>query len=200
MGYQHFRRARRIVEWCVGRTGHGVGDLFRPMAFFHVVLAVVLLNPGHALEVGDRAPSWTATLESGAKASLSDHPGKYVLLYFYPKDETPGCTKQACRLRDSFARFESAGIVVYGVSRQSAESHRAFASKHKLPFHLIADEDGKLADSYGIKRVPILGLYKRQSVLIGSDGLVKKVYRAVEPEGHAAEVLADHAKLMSAKP
>lgn len=152
-------------------------------------------HEANALEVGATAPKFQAVIQTGATIGLESHPGKATLLYFYPKDETPGCTEQACKLRDDFTKFEAAGIVVYGVSRQSVESHRKFKEHHRLPYDLIADEDGKLAKLYGIETIPVLGLFKRQSVLLGRDGKVLKIYKTVDPKTHAALVLADFASI-----
>ncbi len=149
----------------------------------------------HALDQGAAAPKFQAVIQTGATIGLETHPDKATLLYFYPKDETPGCTEQACKLRDDFTKFETAGIIVYGVSRQSVESHRKFKEHHRLPYDLIADEEGKLGKLYGIETIPVIGLFKRQSVLIGRDGKVLKIYKSVDPKTHAALVLADFAAM-----
>ncbi len=144
-------------------------------------------------EVGQPAPEFKAKNQDGAEKKLSDSQGKWVLLYFYPKDETPGCTKEACRIRDDYKQFTTAGVVVYGVSRQSADSHRKFRDKHHLPFDLLVDEKGEIGDAYGIGSMPIiggiLGLYKRQSVLIDPTGKIARFMDSVDPETHATEVL-----------
>lgn len=144
-----------------------------------------------ALRAGDPAPEFTALNQDGKAISLSQFRGGFVLLYFYPKDDTPGCTKQACNLRDEFAEIKRHGVTVLGASRQGVESHHQFRAKHRLPFDLLADEEGTLAAQYGIETIPVLGLDKRQSVLIGRDGKVLKVYTDVNPKTHASIALSD---------
>jgi thioredoxin-dependent peroxiredoxin len=129
--------------------------------------------------------------QDGKTVRLSDYNGKYVLLYFYPKDNTPGCTKQACGLRDEFENFKQQGAVVLGVSRDDEGLHRQFKSKHRLPFDLLIDEGAQLAKTLGISTMPILGWHKRQSVLIGKDGRILLKYLNVDADQHAANVLRD---------
>lgn len=112
-----------------------------------------------------------------------------MVLYFYPKDETPGCTKQACAFRDAWQDFESAGVVLVGISSDSLDSHKSFASRHRLPFHLVSDPGGAIANAYGVPTR--LGFFARQTFVIGPDGNLKKIYRSVDVTRHAAEVLAD---------
>jgi peroxiredoxin Q/BCP len=144
-----------------------------------------------ALEVGSVAPPFTARNQDGKKISLSDYTGKAVLLYFYPKDETPGCTKEACEFRDKFAEFKKHGAIVLGVSSQDEKSHRKFKDHHHLPFDLLADTDGTIAKAYGVGKFPVVGFFKRQSVLIGKDGRVFKYYEEVDPDKHADQALKD---------
>ena len=118
-----------------------------------------------------------------------------MLLYFYPKDDTPGCTKQACMLRDTYQQFQKEGAVIYGVSRQDAKSHQEFKKKHRLPFDLLIDEDGSLAKSFGVGLYPVVGFHKRESILIDGTGTIIKHYKDVDPQAHAAEVLNDLQKL-----
>ena len=143
-----------------------------------------------SLEEGATAPSFEAPNQDGEVRKLSDHAGKWVLIYFYPKDDTPGCTRQACSLRDGFKQFKDAGVVIYGVSRQGAESHRQFRKKHRLPFDLLVDEEGSIGKAYGIGSMPLIGFYKRQSVLIDPKGKVAKFMDSVDPDTHAQDVLA----------
>ena len=147
------------------------------------------------LPAGAVAPNFSAQNQDGKVVHLSDYKGKPVLLYFYPKDDTPGCTKEACTIRDDFSKFKKAGAVVLGVSRQDQKSHQAFHSKYHLPFDLLVDTDGKLAASFGIDTYPVVGVFKRQSVLIGPDGKVVRFFDAVDPAKHSAEVLGVLAKL-----
>ena len=143
-----------------------------------------------ALPVGSPVPDFTAPNQDGKAVSLTSFKGQPVLVYFYPKDDTPGCTKEACALRDRYATFQKAGIVILGVSRQDAESHRAFRAKYKLPFDLLTDKDGDVAKALGVDTMPVLGIHKRQSLLIGADGKLVAFFHDVDPEKHADEVLA----------
>ncbi|WP_218920260.1 peroxiredoxin [Chondromyces crocatus] len=140
------------------------------------------------LKAGDPAPDVTLKLHDGKEVKLSSLAGKQVLVYFYPKDDTPGCTVQAEGLRDGWTDIQAAGLEVFGVSTQGAESHTAFIDKYKLPFPLVVDEDGAIARAFG---VPVRGVFaSRQSFLIGKDGKIKSTWREVDPKEHAATVLA----------
>jgi len=147
------------------------------------------------LQEGDIAPDFSAGTNGGGRVSLADFAGKNVVLYFYPKDDTPGCTKEACAFRDRFAEFKKHGAVVLGVSTDSTKSHDKFATKYKLPFALLADEDKKIVGAYGVRGEKsflgrtYLGTH-RVTFLIGPDGRIKKIWPQVKPEAHAAEVLA----------
>jgi peroxiredoxin Q/BCP len=137
--------------------------------------------------VGSPAPEFTALSHDGQKVDLAKLKGKNVVLYFYPKDDTPGCTKEACDFRDSWAKLQKAGVVVFGVSTQDNGSHKAFAEKYKLPFALIPDDKGELAAKY---KVPVVdGKARRITYLIGKDGKIKHVWPKVTPVGHASEIL-----------
>lgn len=140
------------------------------------------------LPVGSPAPDVVAYDASDAPTRLSDQKGHPVLVYFYPADETPGCTKEACALRDAWKRYETAGVRVIGVSNDSRASHKSFIENHKLPFPLVADEDGAVAKSWGVGK-GMFG-YSRVSFLVGADGNVQKVWPDVDPAIHATEVLA----------
>lgn len=140
-----------------------------------------------ALAVGDPAPDVTLPLHDGKSVKLSALKGDQVLVYFYPKDDTPGCTLEAQGLRDHYEDLGKANVKVFGVSMQDAASHQAFIEKYGLPFPLVVD-DGSVARAFG---VPVKGEFAaRQSFLIGKDGKLLKIWREVKPEGHAAEVLA----------
>lgn len=144
---------------------------------------------GEELAVGKPPPDFTAKDQDGKELKLSALKGKPVVLYFYPKDETPGCTKEACAFRDAWKDMEKKGVVLVGISTDSVESHKAFAKHHELPFHLVSDESGSIAKSFGVpNRAGFLG---RQTFVIGADGNVKKIYRDVDVTKHASEVLAD---------
>ncbi|HOX59564.1 MAG TPA: thioredoxin-dependent thiol peroxidase [Candidatus Paceibacterota bacterium] len=147
------------------------------------------------LKEGDVAPDFTAASNGGGKVSLSGFKGKNVILYFYPRDNTPGCTREACAFRDEFAAFRKKGAVVLGVSTDSAKSHDKFADKYKLPFTLVSDEDKRIALAYGAWGPKSFlgrkyqGMY-RVTFLIGPDGRIKKVWPMVKPADHAREILA----------
>ncbi len=152
------------------------------------------------LKVGDTAPAFALQDQSGALHKLSDEKGKWVLVYFYPKDDTPGCTVEACGVRDSWAKFKGKNVQVFGVSADSVQSHGKFAQKFKLPFPLLADPDKKMLAAYGVwgeKKFmgkTYLGI-NRTSFLIDPNGKVAKIYPKVKPAEHAEEVLKDLAEL-----
>ena len=147
------------------------------------------------LKVGDVAPAFTVATSGGGKISPADYLGKSVILYFYPRDDTPGCTKEACAFRDGFADFKKKGAVVFGVSTDSVKSHDKFVEKFKLPFTLLADEDKQIVEAYGVwgeksfMGRKYLGT-NRVTFLIGPDGTIQKIWPLVKPEEHAAEVRA----------
>jgi peroxiredoxin Q/BCP len=138
--------------------------------------------------VGKPAPDFSATAQDGTSVHLASLKGKRVVLYFYPKDETPGCTKEACSFRDSWQDIAKTGAVLIGISADTADSHRAFVAHYKLPFLLLSDPDGKIGNTYG---VPFSVYHQRQTFVIGPDGNVLKVYRRVDVTVHAAQVLGD---------
>ena len=143
---------------------------------------------------GTAAPPFTTTDAEGRKVSLKDFRGQKVVLYFYPRDDTPGCTKEACSFRDAFSRFKKQGIEILGVSPDNESSHKKFTAKYKLPFRLLADKDHAIADAYGTygeKKFmgrTYLGV-KRTTFLIDEKGKIKKIFDKVKPEQHASEVL-----------
>jgi peroxiredoxin Q/BCP len=140
------------------------------------------------LPVGAPAPNFTTVAHDGKTVELSKLRGHYVVLYFYPKDDTPGCTKEACEFRDSWSQLQKLGVEVFGVSTQDNRSHQAFAEKHKLPFSLLPDEKGEIAAKY---KIPVFaGFARRITYLIGKDGKIVRVWPAVNPTGHSAEILA----------
>lgn len=139
------------------------------------------------LQVSNVAPVWTAVDQDGKSRSLSEYRGKWVFLYFYPKDDTPGCTAEACGLRDSFEELQRHAEII-GVSADSQESHRKFREKYGLPFTLLADTGRTIINAYGANGM-IFG--KRVSFLINPDGVIAKVYSKIDCERHAQEVLSD---------
>ncbi len=151
-------------------------------------------NSSAAASLPRPAPELQGTAHNGVAVKVRTPTGNGMLVYFYPKDDTPGCTKEACALRDAWSKYETAGIQVVGVSTDSDESHRAFAEKHKLPFPLIADEDKAWAQAFGVSTT--FGMAKRMSFLIDSAGNIRKVYENVDPAVHANEVLQDARTLL----
>jgi thioredoxin-dependent peroxiredoxin len=144
---------------------------------------------------GGPAPDFELETDGGERVRLSDLRGKQVVLYFYPKDDTTGCTTQACGIRDMWGEFQRAGAVVLGVSPDDVASHDRFKEKYSLPFTLLADDGHKVADAYGVwgpkkYRGKTYEGINRSTFVIGEDGTVKKAMRRVKPETHADDVLA----------
>ncbi len=147
------------------------------------------------LKVGDKAPDISVLASNGATVSLKDFAGKKVVLYFYPKDNTPGCTREACGFRDHYSELEQAGAVVLGVSKDSIKSHEKFISNYELPFLLLSDQEAQVASAFGAwgeKRQygrTYMGMF-RMTFLIDEEGKIAKVWPKVKPDEHATEVLA----------
>lgn len=153
-----------------------------------------------ALQAGTKAPDFELPDETGSLHKLSDYQGQPVVLYFYPKDDTPGCTKEACNFRDDYSAYQTAGVTILGVSPDSPASHAKFKAKYDLPFSLLADEDHHVADLYeawGPKK--FMGRsYEgvlRTTYLIGPDGTIQQVFEKVRPAEHSEEILAALATL-----
>ena len=144
------------------------------------------------VQTGDPAPDFELKDQDGELHSIEDYRGKWVALYFYPKDDTPGCTTEACEFRDNIFAFKSADCQILGVSFDDEMSHKEFAEKYSLPFPLLADTEGAAADAYGV-RTKYMGMTmaKRQTFLIDPDGNIAKHYEKVDPETHSKEILAD---------
>lgn len=141
------------------------------------------------------APDFVLKDDNGVERRLSDYRGQPVVLYFYPKDDTPGCTTEACAFRDAYSEYTQAGVAVVGVSPDSVKSHVKFKTKYKLPFTLLADENHEVCDLYGVwGRKKFMGREYdgvfRTTFLIGADGRILKVFENVKPDGHSQEVLA----------
>jgi thioredoxin-dependent peroxiredoxin len=141
------------------------------------------------VEEGQPAPEFELESDTGETVRLSDLRGQPVVLYFYPKDDTPGCTRQACGIRDAYGEFERAGAKVFGISADTQASHEHFKSKYSLPFTLLADPEHKLGEPYGVAREG-KNSYERSTFVIDADGNVSRVLRRVDPDSHADEVLA----------
>lgn len=156
------------------------------------------------LQPGDLAPDFSLPDGNGNVVNLSDLRGKWVVLYFYPRDNTPGCTKEACGFRDAYPEYEAQNVVVLGVSTDDAKSHTKFSTKFNLPFPLLSDADGQMAttyESYGLKKFmgkEYMGI-SRNTFVIDPDGKIAKIYRKVKPEPHATELLTDLANLIGSK-
>ena len=147
-----------------------------------------------AIEKGIISPEFTLPDESGKMQSLSDFRGKNVLLYFYPKDDTPGCTKEACNFRDDYSKYKQAGVVILGISPDTIQKHTKFIDKYQLPFTLLADSDHKVCELYGVwGRKKYMGREYdgvfRTTFLINKVGVISNVFENVKPDGHSAEVL-----------
>lgn len=164
-----------------------------------LIVVAVALRPRIAraemLKEGQIAPPFTTQMVTGdsvAPVSLADFHGKKVVLYFYPKDETSGCTKEACAFRDGYSRYTNAGLVVLGCSVDSADEHKQFIAKNGLPFPLLVDPDKAIAKAYGAANgIPILGLDRRITYIIDENGKILKVYPSVDPSTHATQILSD---------
>jgi peroxiredoxin Q/BCP len=155
-----------------------------------VLASMTLLGAEGTLKVGDKAPEFTGKDQQGNEWKLADHLHKGpVLLYFYPKDNTPGCTRQACGLRDQMADLQKTGVTVVGVSFDSAESHQKFIADHQLNFPLLSDPEGKIADAYGV-RIPGQKMARRVSFLISADGVIRHVTDTPKAETHLEEMTA----------
>lgn len=171
---------------------------------FSILSTVSLLLLGSTVSLaqqvsaGEAAPDFELIDQDGAMHSIEDYRGKWVALYFYPKDNTPGCTTEACEFRDNIFAFKRANCEILGVSLDDAESHKAFAEEHDLPFPLLADTEGTTAAAYGVKaKLFGMTLAKRQTFLIDPDGNIAKHYENVDPDSHTAEVLEDLAILQT---
>ncbi|MBW4469161.1 MAG: peroxiredoxin [Stenomitos rutilans HA7619-LM2] len=144
------------------------------------------------LSVGDTAPNFTVKDTIGKTVTLSEYAGKTVVLYFYPKDDTPGCTKEACSFRDNYEQYLSQGITVFGVSLDDELSHQQFTEKFNLPFPLLADVDGAIAKAYDVIMERNGTLYaQRVTYVIGGDRKIEKVYTSIQTETHASDILAE---------
>jgi peroxiredoxin Q/BCP len=149
-------------------------------------------NAADQVAVGDTAPEFELSDQDGQLHSLEDYRDQWVVLYFYPKDETPGCTTEACEFRDNIFAFRKINAQILGVSLDDVESHEKFAEKYSLPFPLLADTEGKAAEAYGVKTKMFgMTVAKRQTFLVGPDGKIARHYEKVTPEGHSQQVLVD---------
>jgi peroxiredoxin Q/BCP len=165
-----------------------------------MALAVIgtTLNAGDAPVVGGAAPGFNLQDQNGEWHDLQDYRGSWLAVYFYPKDDTPGCTTEACNFRDNIYAFKAIGAAVVGISVDDVESHREFSDKYKLPFIILADEEGETAEAYGVLRDwKLMQIASRQSFLIDPQGVIVKHYEEVDPDTHTQEVLVDLEALMA---
>ncbi len=145
-----------------------------------------------SLQIGDLAPGFQLSDQHGEVVSLNQYQGQWVVLYFYPKDDTPGCTKEACSFRDNINHLINQQAVILGMSIDSIESHQSFATKFKLPFSLLADADATVSKRYGaLLNLGFMKFAKRHSFIIDPSGKIAKIYRKVDPEEHVQQVLED---------
>ncbi len=151
------------------------------------------------LERGVKAPAFELNDSEGKKHKLSDYLGETIVLYFYPKDDTPGCTKEACSFRDSYADFRNAGVTIIGISPDKVASHKKFKDKYSLPFTLLADPDHQVCEAYGVWGLKksfgreYEGVY-RTTYIINPEGLIQRVFKNVKPSDHSQEVLSELGK------
>ena len=159
------------------------------------LLALLISLPALAGEtpaVGQAAPGFKLQDQNGDWHDLEDYRGSWLAVYFYPKDDTPGCTTEACNFRDNIYAFKGIGAEVVGISVDDVESHKEFSDKYKLPFVILADEEGATAEAYGVLRDwKLIQIASRQSFIIDPDGVIAKHYEKVDPDTHTDEVLAD---------
>jgi len=154
-----------------------------------VLTATGLLSAAGELHVGMKAPAFSAQDATGKTIQLADYLGKAnVVLYFYPKDDTPGCTAEACSLRDGYADLTATGAVILGVSADDSASHAAFTAKYHLPFPLLPDPEKKIIEAYGV-RMPVLGFAKRVTFLIDKQGILRHIIADVQTKSHDKQVL-----------
>jgi peroxiredoxin Q/BCP len=178
-------------------TGTRMGSL---IALYCACLAAGSAVWAATPQAGSAAPAFHLQDQADAWHDLSEYRGKWVVLYFYPKDDTPGCTTQACGFRDNIFAFNQVGAVILGISVDDAASHKRFAQEHGLPFTLLADPTKETAKTYGVLR-SVLGLMeiaRRETFIIDPSGRVAKRYASVDPKGHSQVVLAD-LKVLQAK-
>ena len=166
-------------------------SVIKPL-FFLVFLLITSSSVLANLEVGDKAPNFILNDQNNEAHQLSDYEGRWVILYFYPKDDTPGCTTQACDFRDAVKRIIASRSVVFGLSLDSVESHKRFSDKNNLPFSLLSDEEGVAAKSYdSLNNFMGYKSAKRNTFIIDPDGFLSKIYLSVDPKTHSQMVLND---------
>lgn len=162
---------------------------------FALILITFISVPviaGETPAVGEPAPGFRLQDQNGEWHDLQDYRESWLVVYFYPKDQTPGCTTEACNFRDNIFAFKAIGAAVVGISLDDVESHKEFSDKYKLPFVILADEGGAVADAYGVLRdYKLIKIASRQSFLVNPEGVIVKHYEDVDPDTHTQEVLRD---------
>jgi peroxiredoxin Q/BCP len=168
---------------------------------FAALAALALPALAAAPALGSAAPAFKLQDQNGKYHSLSDYRGKWVVIYFYPKDDTPGCTTQACSFRDNIFAFDKLNAVILGISVDDAASHKAFAEKHGLPFTLLADPTKATAKEYGVLKtyMGVMEMARRDTFIIDPQGRIAKHYESVDPDGHSKLVLDDLKALQAAQ-
>jgi len=165
--------------------------LFKQFIFVALLLPISLASLAK-IKVGSKAPNFTLSDQNSIQHQLSDYEGSWVILYFYPKDDTPGCTTQACDFRDAVKRIIASKSNVFGVSLDSVESHKRFADKNNLPFSLLSDESGEVSEAYdSLNNFMSFKSAKRNTFIIDPDGKIAKIYLSVKPSTHSQMVLND---------
>jgi len=179
--------------------------MFIKILFYVAVILVALIGYRHyalkqpSLIIGENAPEFTLPDKNGIQHSLSDYRGKYVVLYFYPKNDTPGCTKEACSFRDDLSKLEQLNAKVIGISVDSEASHQKFAEKYHLPFTLLADVDGHVANAYyALTNLIFIKIAKRYTFLIDPDSKLVKIYNNVDVSNHSQQIIDDLTNMQSA--
>ena len=162
------------------------------------LLTALSVRAGETPTVGSPAPAFRLQDQNGDWHELADYRGSWLAVYFYPKDDTPGCTTEACNFRDNIYAFKAIGASVIGISVDDVDSHREFSEKYKLPFVILADDSGATADAYGVLRDwKLLKIAARESFLVNPEGNIARHYAEVDPETHTQQVLADLEALMA---
>ncbi len=165
-----------------------------------LIAASLVVYAGDPPQVGSTAPGFKLQDQNGEWHDLADYRGTWLAVYFYPKDDTPGCTTEACSFRDNIYAFKGIGAEVVGISVDDVDSHKEFSTKYKLPFTILADVGGQTADAYGVLRdYNLMQIASRQSFLVNPDGIIIKHYDQVDPDSHTEQVLADLRTLMAAE-
>lgn len=168
----------------------------KKLSIFILMFSFFSSKASPELSVGDSVPKFEVKTQTGEIFNMESRKGKWSVFYFYPKDDTPGCTKQACAFRDSIEVIRKLGAEIYGVSKDTVESHQKFVEKYKLNFPILADADGKIIESFGVKG--LLGMAKRHTFIVGPDLRIAYVMKSVDPVSNANDV-ADKLKELQQK-